>query len=161
MQSGTASGDSASMDSETAPTSQGESGERRAVIPTPAADGVKGPTSSPHRWGFWKWAGLGAATGAHALVTLVAAVAVSFVTEGVCREPASSADLSRARISLLVVVLLSVGPWLPATVRAFRQGRHRARFIAASLIVSFTPAVVLVQALLATPSGWTSDWCLF
>src|SRR4051794_7957417 len=130
MRCGTASGDSASMDSETAPTSQDERGDRRAVIPTRAADGVKGPTSSPGRWGFWKWAGLGAATGAHALVILVAAAVVSFVTEGLCSEPASSADLTQARISLLVVVLLSVGPWLPATVRAFQQGRHRARFIA-------------------------------
>jgi len=149
------------MDTETASISHEEPGDRRVVIPTLAADGATGPTRSPGRWGFWKWAGLGAATGAHALVTLVAAMAVVFFTEGLCSEPASSADLTQARTSLLVVVLLSVVPWLPATVRACWQGRHRARFIAASLIVSFAPAVFLVQALLATPSDWTSDWCLY
>jgi hypothetical protein len=112
-------------------------------------------------WGPWKWVGIVAAATVHGLLMVLATALVALDTEGVCHEPAASGHLGRARLLLTVVVVLSVGPWLPGLLSAVRHGRHRLVLVAAASVVTLFPAWYLVTALLASPAGWTMDWCLF
>jgi hypothetical protein len=118
-------------------------------------------TSTARDWSVWGWLGLLVVVAVHALVMFIASALVALDTQGMCRESATPGDLVDARVALLVVVTLALGPWLAATLVAHLRRRPWVRFMASGLVVAFFPACYLVSALGAAPADWSSDWCLF
>lgn len=116
---------------------------------------------APNRWSPWTWVLLVAAVVAQLIVGCIATAIVSLGTVGVCHEPATTDDLAQARIGLLVVVALSVAPWLVGLVVTFRRRRYRVPLAVAALVVTAVPAWYLTQVLAATPADWSLDWCMF
>jgi hypothetical protein len=112
-------------------------------------------------WSLWGWLGLLVVVGVHGLVMVVAAALAVLDTQGMCREPATPADLADARVVLAVVAVVAIGPWLAAALVAHLRGRPWATFVLSGLVVAVLPAYYLVSALTAVPADWSSDWCLF
>lgn len=118
------------------------------------------PSASAGPWRGWRpvtWLLVaGAALVEHAVGLLVWAY-VSLQYAGVCNEPASAGDLQHGQRALVVATVIAATPWAVALTRA----RHRLRIALFAGAAVAPVAFGMVQALLSSPSEWTSGWCVF
>ncbi|GAB3197070.1 hypothetical protein GCM10027062_07880 [Nocardioides hungaricus] len=109
---------------------------------------------SSRRW----WVVAASAAGGEFVVVWLAAAVATFVTQGICGDPASTENLHTARWLLLV---LSAAAFLPWALVAYRSVPRRPVALLVGLLAAAPAVRVAVDAVLSSPAEWTNSYCVF